>query len=68
MPAAVLWKVLIWNWAGLKNKALHFTLGACIFTALKLPKLLLEREPVSLSTIRKVMVLRKKSIRRVTHE
>lgn len=61
VPVVVLWKILIWNRAGVKNFALHFTLGACIVAALKLPWLLLRREPVSLRTIRKFIALRRKS-------
>jgi len=54
IPMAIFWKFLIWNWAGLKHLALHFTLSACIVATLKSPKLLLERKPVSLSTIKKI--------------
>ncbi|MCL0096020.1 glycosyltransferase family 2 protein [Thermodesulfovibrionales bacterium] len=60
VPVGVFWKVLVWNWAGVKKLALHFTLGACITTAFKLPRLLLQREPVSLKTIKKIMTLRGK--------
>lgn len=59
IPLAVLWKTLIWNWAGVKKLALHFTLGACIAAVLKAPNLLLQREPVSLKTIRKILALRR---------
>ncbi len=59
VPVAVLWKVLIWNWAGVKKFALHYTLGACVVVVLKLPWLLLRREAVSLRTIRKIVMLRK---------
>ena len=59
VPVAVLWKVFVWNWAGVKNFALHFTLRACLVVALKLPWLLLQREPVSLRVIRKIIKLRK---------
>ena len=61
VPAVALWKIFVWNWAGVKNSALHFTLGACIVAGLKLPWLLLQREPVSWSTIRKVILLKKNS-------
>jgi len=59
MPIAVLWKIIVWNWAGIKNLALHFTLGACFYVLLKIPKLLLQRKPVSLGTIKKTIRLRK---------
>ena len=59
VPVGVFWKVFIWNWAGAKKLALHFTLGACIVVVLKFPWLLLQRKPVSLKTIRKIMILRK---------
>ncbi|MCL0072154.1 hypothetical protein M1N49_00505 [Thermodesulfovibrionales bacterium] len=61
VPVGVFWKVFIWNWAGAKKLALHFTLGACIIVALKFPWLLLQRKPVSLKTIKKIMTLRGKS-------
>ncbi|PKP61401.1 hypothetical protein CVT91_03315 [Candidatus Atribacteria bacterium HGW-Atribacteria-1] len=59
MPIAVLWKIIVWNWVGIKNLIPHFTLGACFFVLFKIPKLLLQREPVSLSTIKKIIRLRK---------
>lgn len=59
MPIALLWKIIVWNWVGIKNLTPHFTLGACFFVLFKIPKLLLQREPVSLKTIKKVIRLRK---------
>lgn len=59
VPAMVSWKAISWNWLGIKNFAFHFTLGACFATAIKFPKLLLQREAVSLKTIKRVIKLRR---------
>lgn len=59
MPIGLLWKIIIWNWLGIKNLIPHFTLGACFFVLFKIPKLLLQRKPVSLNTIKKIIRLRK---------
>jgi GT2 family glycosyltransferase len=61
VPAAVFWKIFVWNWFGVKKLAPHFTLGASIVAMLKLPWLLLQREPVSLRTIRKILSLKIKN-------
>jgi len=59
MPIAMLWKIIVWNWVGIINLAPHFTLGACFFVLFKIPKLLLQREPVSLKAIKKLIRLTK---------
>lgn len=59
MPLAVLWKIVIWSWMGIKKLIPHFILGACFDVLFRIPKLLLQREPVSLNTIKKIIKLKK---------
>ena len=55
IPAALVWKGFVWNWAGIRSGAIHSTLGACIIAALIIPKLLVQRHPVSWATIRRMI-------------
>jgi GT2 family glycosyltransferase len=55
VPLAIFWKILVWNLAGINNKAIHYTLFATIFTLVRFPFLLWERKPVSLKTVKKIM-------------
>jgi len=59
VPAIVSWKAISWNWLGARTFALHSTLRACVATAIKFPKLLLQRDPVSFKTIKMVINLRR---------
>jgi GT2 family glycosyltransferase len=63
MPIACLWKIFIWNWAGIKNRALHFTLAGCLAALLKLPWLFSQRRPVSFKTIKILMAFKKNFFR-----
>jgi len=63
MPIACLWKLFIWNWAGIKNRALPFTLAGCLAALFTLPRLLLQREPVSIKTIKTLMTFKKEYLR-----
>lgn len=58
-PLALLWKVFIWNWVGIKKFSLYYTLLGSLEGIIKIPKLLLQRKPVSLGTIKKILLLRK---------
>lgn len=55
VPLAMLWKILSWNLAGIKNKAIHYTLFATIYVLIRFPILLLGRDPVSLKTVKKIV-------------
>lgn len=59
MPIACLWKIFIWNLTGAEKKALRFTLAGSVAGIVKLPRLLLQREPVSFKTIRKLISFKK---------
>ena len=59
MPLACLWKIFIWNLTGAEKKALRFTLAGSVAGIVKLPRLLLQREPVSFKTIRKLISFKK---------
>jgi len=52
---AIFWKILVWNLAGIKNKAIHYTLFATISALVRFPILLWERKPVSLKTVKRIM-------------
>jgi len=58
VPLAALWKIIVWNVAGIKNKAIHYTLFATISALLKSPLLLFQRKPVSVNTIKKIVNLK----------
>jgi len=60
IPFAILWKMFIWNFAGIKKGALHFTLVGFISALLLFPKLICKRDPVSLKTIKKLILSRNK--------
>jgi len=55
VPLAIFWKILVWNLAGIKNKAIHYTLFATISALVRFPILLWERKPVSLKTVKRIM-------------
>ena len=55
LPLAILWKILVWNLAGINTKAIHYTLFATIFALARFPILLWERKPVSLKTVKKII-------------
>lgn len=59
MPLACLWKIFIWNLTGAEKKVLRFTLAGSVAGIVKLPWLLLQREPVSFKTIRKLISFKK---------
>ena len=59
MPLACLWKIFIWNMTGAEKNALSFTLAGSVAGMVKLPRLLVQRDPVSLKTIRKLIRLKK---------
>jgi len=59
MPLVCIWKIFIWNLAGVEKKALKFTLAGSVAGIVKLPRLLEQREPVSLKTIRKLITFKK---------
>ena len=63
MPIACLWKIFIWNWAGIKNKTFHFTLAGCLVALLKLPRLFSQRKPVSFKTIKTLIAFKKSFFR-----
>jgi len=58
VPLAALWKIIVWNVAGIKNKAIHYTLFATISALLKSLLLLFQRKPVSVNTIKKIVNLK----------
>lgn len=53
VPAGFLWKALVWNIAALKTFAVQYTITGFFSAALKVPKWLSQRTPVSYKTIRK---------------
>lgn len=53
VPAGFLWKLSVWNVAGLKTFAVQYAVTGSISAVLKVPKWLLQRNPVSCKTIRK---------------
>ncbi|HPQ43696.1 MAG TPA: glycosyltransferase family 2 protein [Syntrophales bacterium] len=59
MPLACLWKIFVWNVTGAEKHALRFTLKGSIAGMVRLPRLLMQREPVSVQTIKKLMRLKK---------
>ena len=59
MPLACFWKIFIWNLTGIQKKALPHTLAGSFCGLVKFPRLLLQREPVSFKTIRKMMGFKK---------
>jgi hypothetical protein len=52
VPAALLWKAAVWNWAGAKTYAVHGTVLACVVALLRLPRIMMTRRPVSVRVIR----------------
>jgi len=60
MPFAILWKIIIWNLAGIRKNSLHFTFLGSISALLLFPKIIYKREPVSLNTIKKFVFSRRK--------
>ena len=60
MPFAILWKIFIWNFAGVRKNSLHFTLMGSITALLLFPKNICKREPVSFKTIKKLIFSRNK--------
>ena len=59
MPLACLWKIFIWNFTGIQEKAVRYTLTGSFAAIVRLPRLLLQREPVSFMTIRRMMGFKK---------
>lgn len=62
VPIALLWKIFIWNWTGIKYFSLHYTLLGSLIGIIKIPELLLQRKPVSFSTIKKLIILRNQKV------
>lgn len=60
IPFAILWKIIIWNLAGIRKNSLHFTLLGSMSALLLFPKIIYKREPVSLNTIKKFVFSRRK--------
>ena len=58
VPVGFIWKVVVWNWAGLKTFALHYSLLACAVAVFRIPWLVSSRKPVSFATIRLWLRLR----------
>ncbi len=62
MPLGILWKILVWNFSGIRKNSLHFTFLGSITALLLFPKYIFKREPVSFKTIKKLIVSRNKKL------
>jgi len=51
-------KIISWNLLGLKTGSVHYTIAGIMAAIIKLPKLLSERNPVSVSTIKKIISMK----------